>query len=247
MSDILEVKKVSKSFGDNKVLNKVSFGIEKGKTLGLIGESGSGKTTICKIITNILDTDSGSVSILGIDNKEYGNKVLSEKIQMVFQSPYQAMNPAFTIKQNLMENLIVHDFNISRKEGELKVKNILSIVSLNVNCLNKYPHQLSGGELQRVGIARALLLKPDIIILDEVTSALDATIQKDILDLLKKIQKRFKISYLIVSHNLNVVRYMSDYIAILNNGKIIEYNTTKELFKNPQKKYTKWFLTKSMT
>lgn len=247
MSDILEVKKVSKSFGDNKVLNKVSFGIEKGKTLGLIGESGSGKTTICKIITNILDADSGSVSILGIDNKEYGNKVLSEKIQMVFQSPYQAMNPAFTIKQNLMENLIVHDLNISRKEGELKVKNILSIVSLNVNCLNKYPHQLSGGELQRVGIARALLLKPDIIILDEVTSALDATIQKDILDLLKKIQKRFKISYLIVSHNLNVIRYMSNYIAILNNGKIIEYNTTKELFKNPQKKYTKWFLTKSMT
>ena len=122
----------------------------------------------------------------------------------------------------------------------------MSVVSLGVNCLRRYPHELSGGELQRIGIARALLMQPEIIILDEVTSALDATIQKDILDLLKKIQKKFKISYLVVSHNLNVIRYMSDYVAVLENGKIIEYNTTKELFKNPQKKYTKWFLNKSM-
>ena len=246
MSNILEVKKISKSFGDNKVLNNVSFDIAKGKSLGIIGESGSGKTTICKIITNILIPDAGSVYIEGEENSQYGNKKLSEKVQMVFQSPYSAMNPALTIRENLMENLIVHNVNISRKEGEQKIKNILSVVSLGVNCLRRYPHELSGGELQRIGIARALLMQPEIIILDEVTSALDATIQKDILDLLKKIQKKFKISYLVVSHNLNVIRYMSDYVAVLENGKIIEYNTTKELFKNPQKKYTKWFLNKSM-
>ena len=246
MDKILEVKKVSKSFNTNKVLNNVSFSIEKGKSLGIIGESGSGKTTICKIITNILIPDSGKVYIEGVEHNQYGNKKLSEKVQMVFQSPYSAMNPVLSIKENLMENLIVHNVNISGKEGEQRIKNILGVVSLNINCLRRYPRELSGGELQRIGIARALLMQPDIIILDEVTSALDATIQKDILDLLKKIQKKFKISYLVVSHNLNVIRYMSDDVAVLEKGKIIEYNTTKELFKNPQKKYTKWFLNKSM-
>jgi len=246
MDNVLEVKKVSKSFNINKVLNNVSFSIKKGKSLGIIGESGSGKTTICKIITNILIPDSGKVYIEGVENNQYGNRKLSEKVQMVFQSPYSAMNPVHTIKENLMENLIVHNVNISGKEGEQRIKNILGVVSLNINCLRRYPHELSGGELQRIGIARALLMQPEIIILDEVTSALDATIQKDILDLLKKIQKKFKISYLVVSHNLNVIRYMSDDVAVLENGKIIEYNTTKELFKNPQKRYTKWFLNKSM-
>lgn len=245
MDKLLEVKNIKKSY-NTKILDGVSFNLEKGKSLGLVGESGSGKTTICKIITKILNPDSGSIFINGKNNKKIGNRLLSRKIQMVFQSPYLAFNPGFTIKQSLLENIVVHKIKLSRKEEKSKLGNILNVVSLSTGCLNKYPHELSGGELQRVGIARALLLNPEIIILDEVTSALDATIQKEILDLLKKIQKQFNISYLIVSHNMNVIRYMSDYVAILKDGKIIEYNKTEKIFKNPQENYTKSFLSKSI-
>lgn len=245
MNKVLEVKNITKSY-NTKILDGISFSIEKGKSVGLVGESGSGKTTICKIITNIIKPDSGQVFIDGYDNNKIGKKLLSKKIQIVFQSPYSSINPGLTIKESLLENLIVHKFKLNRKEADTKLRKILSVVSLSTNCLDKYPHELSGGELQRIGIARALLLNPEIIILDEVTSALDATIQKDILDLLKEIQKKYIVTYLIVSHDLNVIRYMSDYIAILKDGKIIEYNETEKIFKNPKEKYTKSFLSKSI-
>lgn len=243
MNKVLEVKNITKSYG-TKVLDNVTFNLEKGTTLGLVGESGSGKTTICKIITNILEPDSGRVLIKCTENKN--NKLLSKKIQMVFQNPYSALNPAFTIRQILVENLIVHRVKMFRKEEETKINDMLSVVSLSTDCLDKYPHELSGGELQRINIARALLLNPEIIILDEVTSQLDATIQKDILDLLKKIQKQFNVSYLIVSHNMNVIQYMSDYIVILRDGKVVECNDTEKIFKNPQEKYTKKILSQSI-
>jgi len=234
---VLSVKNVSKSF-NKKILTDISFELEKGKTLGIVGESGSGKTTLARIIVKFYDNYSGDIYLNKVNIKDISNKNLSKDIQMVFQSAIRAFNPAFTIKDILMDNLILYKVD-NRKERLKKIEEVLHLVAMDSSCLDKYPHQLSGGELQRIGIARALLVNAKILILDEITSALDVSTQLEILNILKKLQQRLNVTYILISHDLSVINYIADEIMIIKDGYVIEHNTTNNIFKNPQNKYTK--------
>ena len=235
--EILSVYNVSKSF-NKKVLNNISFKLFSGQTLGIVGESGSGKTTLARIIVKFYDKYYGDIFFENKNIKDLSNKELSKSIQMVFQSAISALNPALTIRNILMDNLILYKI-CDRKEWIKKIEEVLHLVLMDTSCLDKFPHQLSGGELQRIGIARALLVNAKIIILDEITSALDVNTQLEILNILKDIQKKLNVSYIFISHDLSVLHYIADNIMIIKNGNVVEINNTYEIFNNPQDKYTK--------
>ena len=232
-----------------KAVDDISFEIEQGKSLGLVGQSGCGKTTTARSITMLEEKTDGKIKFFDeSQNKMTSIDDLSEdqiknfrrNVQMIFQDPYEAMNPRWTIKDTILEPLIIHNIG-TNKEQEEAVIEILKTVGLTPpeNYLSRYPHELSGGQRQRVAIARALIMKPKFVICDEPTSMLDVSIRISIMDLMVSLAKDLNVSYLYITHDLAVARYMCDRIAVMYNGKIVELAETEELLKNPIHPYTK--------
>jgi peptide/nickel transport system ATP-binding protein len=224
-----------------QILHKINLEVFKGETLGLVGESGSGKTTLGRTIMKLIQSESGDIIFNGKQlNTLYGKKLKAfrKKIQIVFQDPYSSLNPKITVGSIIAEPLIVHNIVKSAKDRKQRVMELLKLVNLQEDHYNRYPHQFSGGQRQRIGIARALALEPEIIILDESVSALDVTIQSQILALLKDLKQKYNLSYIFISHDLNVVRYMSDRIIVLKDGAVVEEGNANQIFNSPKNLYT---------
>ena len=234
---ILIVKNLDLSLGNKRILDNINFKIKKGETLGLIGQSGSGKTTISRCITGFYKKYDGEIKYEGINVREISRYNLSRKIQLIFQDPYSALNPNIKIINQIVDPIMIH-FKLNKDEAKILAIDYLAKVELSNNLFNKYPSELSGGERQRVVIARALCLKPELIICDECVSALDKSIQNAILKLLNKLKFELKLTYIFISHDLSLIKYMSDNIVVLKNGIIVDKNSSNALFKKP-KDYTK--------
>ncbi|MBN2483088.1 MAG: ABC transporter ATP-binding protein [Candidatus Omnitrophica bacterium] len=245
MSKLLEVKNLKKYFSHHhclvKALDEVSLEIPHGKTTALVGESGCGKTTLAKTILGFYRAQDGSVFLEGKNITACRRRFLARNIQIVFQNPYVSVDPRYTVYATLYEALTVFK-KVSSQEAKPELVNLLAQVDLSPEVFHRYPHQLSGGQLQRVCIARSLINRPKLIILDEPTSALDITTTLKILTLLKRLQKELGVSYLFISHNLKLVRFMSDYVWVMYYGKIVEWGSQKELFENPRHPYTRVLL-----
>jgi peptide/nickel transport system ATP-binding protein len=229
-------------------VSDVGFEVKRGECLGLVGESGCGKTTLSKLIMRAVDPDSGSIRYNDhgrmVDVLRLGGRPLSDfrkKIQFVFQDPFASLNPRMTVFDIISEPLLIHNVGNAKERIEM-VKELMSLVGLNVKHLRRYPHSFSGGQRQRIGIARALALKPELLICDEPVSALDVSIQAQILNLLKDLQQRLGLTYIFVSHNLAVVDYVADRIMVMCAGRIIELAPAASLFRNPVHPYTKALL-----
>ena len=227
-----------------KALNNVSLSIKKGETLAIVGESGSGKSTLARCLLQLLSLDQGELFFRGKNLTSLdveGKKYLKRHIQMVFQDPYASLNPRMKIAEILEEGLLIHDLG-NKFLRDKKMRDMIKKVGLEVSDLNKYPHQFSGGQRQRIGIARALIVEPELVICDEPVSALDVSIQAQILLLLKELQKELGLSYLFISHDLRVVRHMADSIAVMHQGKIVEQGSIKGIYEKPKANYTRELL-----
>ena len=225
MEEILSIKNLNKTFESGFKLKDINFDIKEGEVVSLIGESGSGKTSISKIIVGLLKAE-GQIQING-------------KVQMIFQSPYSSLNPKYKIRDIIAEGVIYQKILKKKENLDEYLLSILNEVGLDKEVLNKYPHELSGGMRQRVGIARAVAVKPNLIIADEILTALDALTQIQILELFQKLKENKKISYLFISHDINVVKKISDRLLIIKDGEIIESGTKEKIFSKPEKEYTK--------
>ncbi|MDO5520827.1 MAG: ATP-binding cassette domain-containing protein [bacterium] len=253
MSDtILEVKELKQYFRLSRkeivrAVDGISFTIEKGKTYGLVGESGSGKSTTGRSIIRLYKPTGGQILFQGTDIsgklKADEKKFLHTKMQMIFQDPMACLNPRKKVIDIIGEGLMIHKVCKTREEMEQKVYQILDLVGLSKEHAKRYPHQFSGGQRQRIGIARALVLEPDLIIADEAISALDVSIQAQVVNLMKKIQKETGIAYLFIAHDLSMVKYISDHIGVLHLGHLVESGSVEEIFENPIHPYTKSLLT----
>lgn len=237
MKEVLSIRNLNKTFESGFKLKDINFDIKEGEVVSLIGESGSGKTSISKIIVGLLKAE-GQILFKGIDILENPKKI-NGKIQMIFQSPYSSLNPKYKIKDIILEGVIYQ--KVLKKEENIDeyLINILNEVGLDKEVLNKYPHELSGGQRQRVGIARAVAVKPDLIIADEILTALDALTQIQILELFQKLKENKKISYLFISHDINVVKKISDRLLIIKDGEIIESGSKEKFFLNLKKNIQK--------
>ena len=251
---ILDVRDLKKSFYSRKGLfgkdefqavKGVSFQLAKGKTLGLVGESGSGKTTIGLLLMRLQQATGGKAlfqgrDILAMSEKEFNQ--YQRKIQIIFQNPYASLNPRFTVGQILMEPMQIHKIGQDDTERKQMALDLLERVSLPVQAFYRYPHEFSGGQRQRIAIARCLTLKPEILICDESVSALDVSVQAQVLNLLQDLQDEFGLSYIFISHDLSVVKYISDQIMVMNHGELVEIANSDELYQSPQHEYTKRLL-----
>ena len=228
-----------------KAVNNVSFEIRKGETLGLVGESGCGKSTLSKIITGLLIADAGVLIYNGVDISGYSMKdwrQLRGRIQFIFQDPFSALNPKHSVKKVLEEVLTKHQVSLNKQERERLCNKLIIDVGLSVDSLYKYPHQFSGGQRQRVVIARALAANPEFIIADESVSALDVSVQAQVLNLLNDLKAEYNLTFLFISHDLSVVNYMSDRVMVMREGEIVEYGTAEEIYTNPRHSYTQKLL-----
>jgi oligopeptide transport system ATP-binding protein len=228
-----------------KAVDGVSFEIPEGKTLGLVGESGSGKSTTGYTVLQLIKQTSGSVRFMGNELTEMSRekvRKLRREMQIVFQDPYSSLDPRMTVGGIVAEPLIVHGVG-SRSTRAARVRELLDVVGFDPAYTNRYPHEFSGGQRQRIGIARALALGPKLIVCDEPVSALDVSIQAQILNLLKDLQDEFGLTYLFIAHDLAVVRSMSDEIAVMQSGKIVETGPAEEVYTRPTHEYTKTLLT----
>jgi oligopeptide transport system ATP-binding protein len=232
---------VERTVGAVKAVDGVSFEVAEGETLGLVGESGSGKSTTGYCILQLLKPTSGSIRFMGKELTELGREDLRRmrrEMQIVFQDPYASLDPRMTVGAIVAEPLEVHGIGTRRSRRET-VRRLLDIVGFNPNFTNRYPHEFSGGQRQRIGVARALALNPKLIVCDEPVSALDVSIQAQILNLLKDLQRDFGLTYLFISHDLAVVRTMSDRIAVMNQGKLVEVGSAEQVYQSPRDDYTK--------
>jgi oligopeptide/dipeptide ABC transporter ATP-binding protein len=241
MENILEIKNLNMFFGEHQALFDVNLNLEKGKMHALVGESGCGKSTLAKTIMKLMSNNSGEIKLNGQEYSKIKNSDFYKKIQIIFQNPYSSLNPKMKIGEILRESLEINT-NLSKKEIKKILEEKISQVGLDKECLNKYPHEFSGGQRQRIAIARALMLDPEIIIADEPVSALDVSIQAQIINLLKSLKNNLNLTIIFISHDLSVIRYISDKIAVMYLGEIIEYGRTEEIFKNPKHPYTKALL-----
>ncbi len=227
-----------------KAVDDVSFHVNAGETLGLVGESGSGKTTTGYCVLQLLKPTDGSVIFQGQEltkMRKAGLRQMRRELQVVFQDPYASLNPRMTVGDIVSEPLQVHDIG-DRGSRRRSAEQLLEVVGFNPDFINRYPHEFSGGQRQRIGIARALALNPSLIVCDEPVSALDVSIQAQILNLLKDLQAEFGLAYLFIAHDLAVVRTMSDRIAVMNRGKIVEEGPAEEVYSNPQDPYSQALL-----
>ncbi len=225
-----------------KAVDDVSLEVFKGETLGLVGESGCGKSTLGKTLVRLLDPQSGQILFKGQDIAQLDErriKPLRRSMQLIFQDPYASLNPRFTVEQTLTEPMVVHGVGSNRSERKQLISDTLDKVGLPQESLSKYPHQFSGGQRQRICIARALVLRPEFIVCDESVSALDVSVQAMVLNLLNDLKDELDLTYIFVSHDLSVVKYMSDRIAVMRSGKILELGSGEEVYKNPKTEYTK--------
>jgi len=253
---ILEVKGLKKYFpiyngifrhqtGAVLAVDGIDFSIPQGKVLGMVGESGCGKSTAARAAIRLIEPTEGSIhfmgrSLLDMNSKEL--KALRKDIQMVFQDPYASLNPRKTIFESIGEALLYHGIVSNRDEQYEHVTAVLHKVGLSSDTINRYPHEFSGGQQQRICIGRAIALKPKLIVCDEAVSALDVSIQAQILNLLMDLKESLNLSYLFISHNLAVIRHIADEVVVLYAGKIVESQETEKLFENPQHTYTKALL-----
>lgn len=253
--NLLEIKNLNVTYQTKKGLigkiqtvhavNNVSLDIQKGEILAIAGESGCGKSTLAKAIMKLVRSDSGEILLNGENvlnlkhNKDL--KKFYQKVQMIFQNPYSSLNPKMKIGEILKEPLIINT-NLKKEEITKIVEEKIKKVGLDKSALNLYPHEFSGGQRQRIAIARSLILNPEFIIADEPVSALDVSIQAQIINLLKQLKEDFNLTFLFISHDLSVIKYLSDRIAIMYLGEVVEIGRTEEIFKNPKHPYTKALL-----
>lgn len=252
---LLKIEKLKKNFpirggvfgkkvGEVKAVDDISFVIQKGETLGLVGESGCGKSTTGRMLLRLLEPSEGKIIFEGNDITNLSKHELRKirgQMQMIFQDPYASLNPRHTIERILEEPLIVHGIK-DKAARRKKVRELLEIVGLNSYHANRYPHQFSGGQRQRIGIARALSLSPKLIIADEPVSALDVSIQAQVLNLLKDLQKKYELTYLFIAHDLGVVRHISDRVGVMYLGRLVELAESEDLYQNPKHPYTQALL-----
>ena len=231
--------------GDIRAVDNVSFHIEAGKTVGLVGESGSGKTTVGRSILKLIPATSGRVAfegrdILPMSEREF--RPLRRRMQMIFQDPFGSLNPRFTVGEIVGEALEIHFPEMSRADRSDRVAELLALVGLRSDMMRRYPHEFSGGQRQRIGIARALAVKPDFIVCDEPVSALDVSVQAQIVNLLEDLQEQFGIAYLFIAHDLAVVEHISDHVLVMHRGKIVESASAEAIYNDPRHDYTKTLL-----
>lgn len=246
---LLEVKGLKKYFTTPKGLlhavDDINFTIEEGKTLGVVGESGCGKSTTGRVILRLLEATDGEILFEGKDIRKYSKAQmikLREEMQIIFQDPFASLNPRMTVSEIIGEPLIIHKKCKNKKELDDKVSELMETVGLSQRLVNTYPHELDGGRRQRIGIARALALNPKFIVCDEPVSALDVSIQAQVLNLMQDLQDKFKLTYMFITHDLSVVKHFSDDIAVMYLGQLVEKAPADELFRNPIHPYTKALL-----
>ena len=244
MDGLLEVDGLVKRFGKTQVLHGVSFSVQKGEVFGLVGESGCGKTTVGRTVLGLYPADGGSVRFdgretVGIKGRE--RKAFARRAQMIFQDPIASLNPRMTVKEILSEGLLVHGEKRGKSVDE-KVERALFSVGLSKTALGRYPHEFSGGQRQRIGIARAIVLEPEFIIADEPVSALDVSVQAQVINLLSDLKRNLGLTVLFVAHDLSVVKYFCDRVAVMYAGQIVEIAPSKKLFEKPKHAYTKSLL-----
>jgi len=254
--NLLEVKNLKKYFpvkagifkktvAHVKAVDDISFAVKEGETLGLVGESGCGKSTTGRTILRLLEATAGEVifegkSVMDLDKKQM--RAIRRDMQIIFQDPYASLNPRMTVADIVGEPLDIHNLAKNKKERNEKVREILENVGLGAEYMHRYPHEFSGGQRQRIGVARALAVDPKLIIADEPVSALDVSVQAQVVNLLQDLQKEFGLTYLFIAHDLSVVKHISDRVAVMYLGKIVELTDKKELFKNPMHPYTQSLL-----
>ncbi|MDG6995060.1 MAG: ATP-binding cassette domain-containing protein [Nitrososphaerota archaeon] len=252
---ILEAKNLYKWFpiksgllgrttGNVRAVDGVSFGVKKGETMGLVGESGSGKTTLGRTIMRLTNATRGELYFDGQDITRLQGRALKpfrRRIQMVFQDPYASLDPRQTIGSTLTEPIKIHKIGTKQSAYET-AERLIDTVGLNPDHLSRFPHEFSGGQRQRIAIARALAVNPEFLLLDEPTSSLDVSVQAQILNLLKNLQRRYNLTYLFISHNLSVIRHMCDRVAVMYLGRIVEIGEMKTIYENPKHPYTKALL-----
>lgn len=238
-------KQARKSFSDKnkyvKAVNGVSFSLYEGESFGLVGESGSGKSTLGQVILQLIKQTSGTVKYRGKNVSTYTKKELKawrKQVQIVFQNPYASLNPKKTIGWIMEEPLNIHRIG-NKAFRRQRVMEVLEEVGLDHTFMDRYPHELSGGQRQRVAIASAIILEPEFMVIDEGVSALDVSVQAQILNLLKRLQRKYRLTYLFISHDLNVVQYFCDRVAVMYLGEIVEIGETEELGRSPRHPYTK--------
>ena len=252
---LLEVRRLKKYFplrgglfqrrmGSIKAVDGIDLNIEPGQSFGLVGESGSGKTTVGKTILRLVEPTEGEIVFEGQDLCRLSESEMRERrvdMQMIFQDPYSSLNPRMTVKRIVGEPLVIHEQAKGRALDD-RVRELISLVGLMKDHLYRYPHEFSGGQRQRIGIARALALEPKMLILDEPTSALDVSVQAQVLDLLLELQQRLNLTYLFISHDLAVIRYVCDRVALMYMGKILELGHVEDIFQEPMHPYTQALL-----
>ncbi|MCD8009828.1 MAG: ATP-binding cassette domain-containing protein [Lachnospiraceae bacterium] len=248
MGALLEVRNLKKYFkvnaGTLHAVDGVSFQIEERKTLGVVGESGCGKSTLGRVILHLLDSTDGQIFYRGEDITKVDRKKLSElrqEMQIIFQDPFSSLNPRMTVYQTIAEPMQIHS-TVSKKEISDRVMELMDTVGLAERFVNTYPHELDGGRRQRIGIARALALNPKFIVCDEPVSALDVSIQAQVLNLMQDIQESMNLTYIFITHDLSVVKYISDSIMVMYLGQMVEMATSEELFAAPKHPYTEALL-----
>lgn len=244
---LVEVKNLKQYFsvgGNNvvKAVDGVSFTVYEGETLGLVGESGCGKSTTGRMIVGLYEVKEGVIYYRGEDVSKKRDKSWRKKVQMIFQDPYSALNPRMRVVDIVAEGIDIHGLVKNKEERFMRVVELLELVGLKREHAMRYPHEFSGGQRQRIGIARALAVEPEFIIADEVLSALDVSIQAQIVNLLKELQERKKITFLFIAHDLSMVKYFSDRIGVMYKGRLVELATSDELYDNPLHPYTKMLL-----